>query len=842
MRPSPWLSALLLLASAPASAHVPHDPAFWVAYSPGTEPAWVMTSLPIAVRSTQLLVRTDNEQDMELRYAFDDDEGIAGAAMLSAERLALGTLGAGLLVSDDAGDSLAPHPDIDPDATIQQVVASPDILMDHIALATGFVDLEGGQEGAIWRSIDGGDSFAQVATLPDVIPWDLKLSPLFGIDGRAFVLSRDGDVFRSGDAGASWEPVGSVPGAVFEIAPGSGSRVWLATDSQGLWRSDDDGESFVFVGYDQKRVVTVAEFPGDLVMFCYDDEAVFVSDDGGASFTKNADAIEDASPGQPASGVHYYELRQDGRGHIWLASWEGLIKSEDSGRSWQHVETYLPEAVRDVALTYDAAGNPAAMASAFGGGGYLSDPLARAAEPLGFDLAEPFFKRVATSADYGRDRVAFYYLLTWLMRSEDADVSWDRVAEAEMGDFWDLAVAPDFSARPTIMAAGNIEVGGGWCTSSDGGTSWTCNGPREEANFCSTIHISDDFDADGLAWVACGENGEVWSTADHGATWQEQFSMGHPVWGLAGAPGGGALFLATHVGLYRASGGAQPDLLGFAGQTVWDVAVAPTWTEGQEVFVLEPQAGWHRSTDGGDSFQVLQAPTRDPSMTVALSPSYADDGAIAIGGFDGTWFSDDFGETWSSAHALELITDFSPLWSFDPGWAQESVPAAINDTRQVSDIEGAAAQLDFRGVGLDLYSATSSGGGSLRIVLDGEDQGTVSLDGSAEDRAVVWQIRDLDDRWHTLDVSVASGQGIVDSAVVWRLDWAEVEGPDDTGPFDTEDETDPPDDTDADTDDLPPKRVCGDCSSAAGAGGVGLGLGWLVLALGLGWRRRQDRA
>jgi MYXO-CTERM domain-containing protein len=165
------------------------------------------------------------------------------------------------------------------------------------------------------------------------------------------------------------------------------------------------------------------------------------------------------------------------------------------------------------------------------------------------------------------------------------------------------------------------------------------------------------------------------------------------------------------------------------------------------------------------------------------------------------------------------------------------VDAAINNTRQVSDIEGAEAQLSFRGVGLDLYSATSSGGGSLQISLDGVDQGNVSLDGAAQDGAVVWQIRGLDDAWHTLDVSVASGQGIVDSAVVWRLDWAEAEGPDDTGPFDTQDETDQPDDTDGDTDGVPPKRVCGDCSSAGGL--RGLGLGWLGLALALAWRRRR---
>ena len=323
------LPALLLLSATTAAwAHVPHDPAYWVAFSPGEAPEWVVTTLPVHVRDSLLLVRTQDQQNVDLRYAINSDEGISAAAMLSDTRLVAGTAGRGLWISDDAGDGFAVHPDIQADATIHQIVASPDILTDGLAFAIGMAPLkDGSQLGLIWRSQDGGDSWQQVAGLPDVIPWDIKLSPTFGLDGRAFMVDRDGTVYRTVNSGNTFLEAGGVDGLVFEVAVGPEGRAWLATDSQGLWRSDDDGESFEYVGYDDKQIVTVAEFEGDLVMFTFADEAVWVSNDGGTNFTLVQNDIEDAAPGQPSDGVHYYELRQDGSGTIWLAAWEGLIKS-----------------------------------------------------------------------------------------------------------------------------------------------------------------------------------------------------------------------------------------------------------------------------------------------------------------------------------------------------------------------------------------------------------------------------------------------------------------------------------------------------------------------------------
>ncbi len=834
--------ALALASASPAWAHVPHDPAYWVAVSLGEDPSWVVTTLPVHVRNSLLLVRTQDQQDVELRYAVDSDEGINTAVLLEDDFMVLGTDGRGLWASSDLGDSFDVLPDIPADATIHRIVASPDVIDDGLVLAIGLEDTTGGpQAGVVWRSRDGGKSWVEVFRLPGLVPWDIKLSPSFTEDQRAFVVTRDGLVHRSSDAGASWDAVAELSGTVHEVAVGPDGRVWLATDAQGLWRSQDDGESFEAAGYDDKQVVTVAEFPGELVLFTYADEAVYRSTDGGETFERFTDDIEDASPGQPADGIHYYEFHQSGDGALWLASWEGLIKSTDNGETWQHVETYLPEAVRDIAVTFNEADNPAVMASAFGGGAYLADPITRSVVPMGFDLAEPFFKRVATSHDYGRDQAAFIYLLTWLMATNDSDESWQRIAEQEMGDFWDLSVSPNYRELSWILAAGGVADGGGWCISPNDGTSWSCHSPDEWANYCSATHVSDEFTSDGLAWVACGEVGEVIFTSDFGAKWRRMAVAGTPVWGLAGTPGGQKVFMATHSGLYVSTEGTAPQLLDFEGQSVWDVAVSPTWDDEPEAFALVPGDGWYRSSDAGETWEKLDAPTDDPMMTVALSPDFADDRTLAVGGFDGSWYSTDAGETWEYVHALELITDFDPLWDFDDSWTQESVTGAINETRQTSSEADATATLRFRGVGLDLYAGTQSDGGYMQVVLDGVTSATVDLSGDDEDRVVVYSERDLEDAWHTLEVTVLEGLGIVDSAVVWRLDYDDGgEQPEDTGDPDSEppDSESPTNDTgdSSDSGDGSPTSRCAGCATSASGGGV---LGLFALGFGLlGWRRR----
>ncbi len=823
-----WSIALLLWGGSSALAHEPHDPSFWVAVGPGEDPSWVVTTFPLHVRNSIYVVRTADEHDLEARWALGDDEGLLTGAMLSDQRLVVGTHGEGLWVSDDVGDSFAVHADIPSDAAVMKVVPSPDVLLDGVAVAIGHRELDDGSIlGLVWRTQDGGETWQQSASLDDVLFWDLSLSPLFGMDGRAFAITYDGVVYRSRNAGVDWEELGSVGAVPFEVAAGSGDRVWVGTENSGLLRSRDDGESFEFAGYDERPVVTLAEFAADLVMFAYADQAVYVSTDGGDSFVRSPEGIEEPSPGQPSDNIHYFEFFGAGDGSIWLSSWEGIIKSEDNGRSWRHVETLPPEAMRDVAMTLDAAGNPAALAVSIGGGGAsMIDPKAGTVVPMGLSHPEPFYKGTATTADFGRDRISLFYTLAWLVKSWDADANWIHAAEDSLFDLWDLALPPDYSTHPVIFGAGNVEEGGGWCVSPDDGASWDCHVPQTASNFCSALHVSSGFDSDGLAWVACGDVGEVQVSSDFGTSWSHLGDVGAGVWGLAGTPDGDHLYIATHNGLFRSVDGGQPELLAFEGESVWDVEVSPDWASQPEAFVLVAGNGWYRSTDAGESWELLDAPSEEPMVTVAVSPNYGNDRTVAVAGFDGVFLSTDGGDSWDSIHAYELHSYASPRWTIDRFWAREEHDDAINGNRLVSDEEGAVATLKFRGVGLDLLCSTGESGGELGLLLDDEDHGSVDLAGDEATGVTVWSVRDLEDDWHVLELSVLSGQGMVEGAHVLRLDFDITEFPPATENGDT-----------GDTDDGPGGKRCGCAASSAARLAW---LPWLALPALLAARRRRD--
>ncbi len=842
-----WFSALISALLAPSAwAHMPHDPAYWLAFSPGKNPQWVVTTMPLTMRQCLMLARTSDRENIETRYLLDEEEGAPGGAMLDATRLVVTTRGRGLWMSDDVGDNFVVHPDVPADASLYQVVASPEVLADGLALAVGYATEKGIPIGHVWRTNDGGDSWQVTGSFTNMTPWDVKLSPSWSSDGVAAMLTSSGEVFTSSDYGQTWQQKGSMSGGVFQIAPGNG-RIWMATADHGLCRSLDGGATFTSIGYDDKPVSTVAEFPGDLVMFARSDEAVYVSRDGGETWEFNPEQLEWTAPDQPTSGIHYYDIRQDGDGVFWLAAWEGLVKSDDEGRTWRHIETCLPETTRDISLTKREDDSLAAITAGFGGGSLLLDEATRTVRPIGLDLPAPYFKRSAASHDWDRDGITMLTVLQWLTMSHDNDATWVRAAKKEMGDYWHVAVSPDFVSDPTIFSVGNVGDGGGWCTSADGGGSWSCHVSEGESTFCSAGHLSENYNEDGYAWAACGDQGELHYTSDFGEHWNTLGEASSAVWGLGGTEFGEKLFIAAADGLYLSEASATPKLVAFEGEAVWDVAVSPQWQKDPAVYALLPKDGLYRSLDGGESWDQLDIPTAAPAQTVALSPTYAEDGSLAIATFEGSWLSRDRGESWADIHALEVIPNYSPLWTYSLGWVEEEIVESMHERRSAASA-GATATLLFRGVGLDLYSAYGEDLGLMGVTLDGEPQGQIDLTGEEAHRVKVWAVRGLADDWHTLDVTVELGTGVIDAAFVWRLEYDEAQaGPIDTGGEDSQPDSESPHsdnpDSQAPDSDTPPADSADQttprsrCNCATGRAGWAWPL--LLPGLLLVWRRRS---
>jgi photosystem II stability/assembly factor-like uncharacterized protein len=168
-----------------------------------------------------------------------------------------GSIGEGLWVSWDSGDTWQ-RPAIEVPAwtngaetDIRAVAVSPLDPSEIWASATGAPG-----DPVLLRSVDGGVNFALVeAPLSDCEIWSIGLDP--HDRDAVFVGTRPAGVFRSRDAGKSWEkldtdaatscPVGSTRLTSFAFHPDNPGEVWASIEIGAILRSSDGGDTWAHV-------------------------------------------------------------------------------------------------------------------------------------------------------------------------------------------------------------------------------------------------------------------------------------------------------------------------------------------------------------------------------------------------------------------------------------------------------------------------------------------------------------------------------------------------------------------------------------------------------------------
>ncbi|MBW3619020.1 MAG: hypothetical protein KY461_02140 [Actinobacteria bacterium] len=193
--------------------------------------------------------------------------------------------------------------------------------------------LVGGHDVLV-RSTDGGETFEALSPeqLPSLDVHALAQAPSDPSIVYAYVVGAG--VFRSDDAGDSWEPATPVgdalPGDLSAMAvdPNDPDVVLVGSGSQGVFRSDDGGRTFsrttdygtIGLGFAEDGTVAAATYRG-----------VDVSDDGGESW-------ENAAPAGDFDGQPFAVAIGDD-GAIWVMTEEPrvLFRSTDGGAAFEEV-------------------------------------------------------------------------------------------------------------------------------------------------------------------------------------------------------------------------------------------------------------------------------------------------------------------------------------------------------------------------------------------------------------------------------------------------------------------------------------------------------------------------
>jgi photosystem II stability/assembly factor-like uncharacterized protein len=377
---------------------------------------------------------------------------------------------------------------------------------------------------------------------------------------------------------------------------------------------------------------------------------------------------------------------------------DGVYRSTDGGASWVAVNDGLPElhivtlavspqSPRSVFATVVVDGALAVFRSDDGGDRWGPLPGAGKASAVSFAASDPGL--VVSGTVLGRVRL-----------SRDGGSTWREVLDVgDAGRISALAPSPRWPEDPTLYVATRA---GGLFVTRDAGRSFTRLDTDVTGKRIVSVALSPDFADDSTLWVSTWEDG-VFESTDGGASWSPRSEglttneqadlLGAPGYGqvrvAAGTGPGHTLYLAGFDGLFRSTpDGRWEELVTQPATNIVAVAISPSYAEDGTLAVATYINGALLSTDRGRSWRAINdglAHRLDwiraedyfaRLINIAFSPTFADDDTMFASQRGYVLRSEDGGDRWTAATPEGLVVaDEAPpdyaAWAFSPGYERD---------------------------------------------------------------------------------------------------------------------------------------------------------------------------
>ncbi|MGA3011418.1 MAG: transcriptional regulator [Terracidiphilus sp.] len=600
--------------------------------------------------------------------------------------LYLGTTNSWLYESLDGGSSWR---------RLSKLDAAENLILDHIVVdaanpATLYVaawqlDKPG---GGLWVSHDGGHSWNAVAALRGQSIRAFAQAP--SNPAMLFAGTLKG-VFRSTDAGATWTQI-SPPGSKeihevesLAIDPTDPDVVYAGTWHL-PWKTTDGGKTWSNI----KRGVIDDSDVFSIIIDPAEPKIIFASACSGIYKSVNAAELFKKIEGIPDTARRTRVLKQDpaNRDVVYAGTTEGLYKTSDGGKKFERMTG--PDVIVNDVLVDPGNSNHVLLATDRGGVLLSQDAGAsfveanggfsgRKVEALLVASGNPvrLFAGVVNDKNYGGVFV-----------STNGGAHWEHMDSGLDGrDVFALAESPD----GTILAGTNHGIfvldkpdkdaaAAPGANSDPPAASWSPRGTIEntlektatethygkrvtvEKRVKDASHEMDGgvraLDLSGDAWLA-STSGGLFSSVDHGATWQ-----GGPVM-------------------------SSVDYLSVAAH--------------RSKLVAARRDGAVLSTDAGESWMPIGIPAM---LTRIHCVAFSADGTLWLGAREGVYFSRDLGKTWLWVHRLPL-NDVDDL-NYNDHLGQILVSSRLSD--QVFAINPKTLEWKFAQTGYRVNLVRAAGG------------------------------------------------------------------------------------------------------------------------------------
>jgi photosystem II stability/assembly factor-like uncharacterized protein len=662
---------------------------------------------------------------------------------------------------------------------------------ENIGLIATFA-LPGGRTGAVaagsergmFATLAGGDGWQRV------VSDDLQITAVtdFEHGGRAYRVAgaSNGTVLISHGDPMLWDrvavlkDVGGITSLGVVIVRKRDPVILVGTAAEGLFRSDDLGESFVRLNatwpsrtedclgkplaepVDDLNIrsiaVDYAENGGATIFVNTWFKAVLVSGDLGETWEWRGRVLicDEQADKTPYMVPHYRNMvATDSKDNDWwLAAFDGLYRSHDSGRSWHQLETLPVFLVRGLGVSPDVDDNFSIAITTYGGGAYFSPDLGRTWSIANKGLLTTRLADIEFAPTYRDDGKVIVGEKEHLPQLEEVGDSWIEsdlvyrgfrrwlaivlryhanlprsvstdlfLSDFERTQIWpmQLAFSPQYADDETIFIGHRRH--GVW-RSSDGGEDWD-RGWEGELSFVTALAVSPGFAVDETVFAAMRGAG-IYKTDDGGKEWR-----------LANS---GFRFLDKVE--ERASPNYVIDRPLYAAMKDVLLVVSPDFESDRTVYASSAE-GLFRSDDAAENWEAVDLSTAlagAPVTALGISPDYRSDGTI-IASFKGRGLgiSRDKGASFTALGTNLLEKNWElRLIEFSPRYAADGViVGATEEELLVSRDRGITWARAIRPVRYEDWR--------------GEDRGPMEFDGN-------WQ-RELDPGFSGSSQAVATARG-----------------------------------------------------------------------------------
>jgi photosystem II stability/assembly factor-like uncharacterized protein len=425
----------------------------------------------------------------------------------------------------------------------------------------------GTENAAIWKSTDAGSSWQRLSATPG------GYGPLvFAFDSRAiYVMAFDTadslyKLYKSSDGGVSWATISPPIPYPTTIAAGTASGFVYTGGVGNFCRSADSADTWTcsrFQGFPIRIVEVPGGGPGAAPqILALAEGTVYVSRDGGVTWGQ--------ANGELGSAGYVARLASDATGSLVLAGTQtAVLRSHDRGDSWTAASTGLHSSWIN-ALASDPHDPSKVWAAAEGFAETPQSGLFRSADRgLSWSLGNgpagsPSIRALAIGPGHpstlyaGGSAHPFSSGLGSLQvyRSDDDGEHWTGSAFPGGGTV--QALAPDPGSPERVWAASY----GGLFRSDDGARTWTSPPAVAQDVYCilfdgkrtGTIYAGSYFDVDS-GFYPEPYGGSIFVSRNSGANWtKSQHDFGSPVLAIATDPFHvGVLYVGTRTGIFRSA-------------------------------------------------------------------------------------------------------------------------------------------------------------------------------------------------------------------------------------------------------------------------------------------------